>query len=1034
MFNTRIVRLLFVILGAFTLFAIAFVNSTQPINAAGVISGTVYVDYNMNGARDTGGTQPNYAVDSGVSGVTVTVIAANGATKSAITAANGSYSIDTSAAPALPSGPYRVEFTNFPAGYYPSAVGTNNSTTVRFTDGPASGVDLGILKPRDYSQNIPFLMTQVYNVGPGGAVDTIVRFPYNYSDELDGRLNSVDATNWTTAPSRTSSLAPTGLAYVDDVGSTFGLTWNNRTNNAYASAYLKRGARFGDLGSESTGAIYVISNATGATPAPSLYVDLNAVFGAGTAGANTHPVASTADWTADNATIAQVGKRSLGGLKLSADGSYLFTVNLADKRLYRIPTSGPLNSTTITRYDIPTSGLTTGGGTCAAADVRPFGLGRDSSGQIYVGGVCSAESEAADTKVHAFVWQFDGSGFTLVANRSLTFTRYAAAAEDRTWQRWQSTTGSIAQPEPMLTDIEFNGSDMVLGFRDRYGDQVVLPDFTRGYGDIMRACYNGSTWDFENNGSCGGVTAGGPGTNEGPGGGEYYADLNGDNREEGAWGGLVQVPGFNHVVSTFYDPVTYNSAGTRVNNYYTGGVQRYSNSTGLMLGAYDVYLDADLGNFGKANGGGDVEVLNDEAPVQIGNRVWNDADFDGIQDGNEPGIQNVTVQLWEDTDNDNSADTLVGTATTDANGNYIFGGPSNSNLSLPCGGPVDVRVAASADDAEENMSNNTVTTNNNDLELSADGATIQQVGMRWNSIAIPQGATITSAYIEFDPRSQGGVTGAGTPTITFKGQASDNAPTFTTGASNVSSRAKTSASASWSPGAWTAGTLYQTSDISAVIQEIVNRPGWTSGNSLAIITDSGVANNYRRAFSWDGSSTTAPRLVVNYSCGAPLKKNRRYEVRIPSSNFVSGAALESRSLSPANNDGSANGDSRDSDGTPYLGGAYVSLLTGSAGQNDHTYDFGFYLTPTAANVSLGGQILTKDGNGIRNVVVTLTEANGSSRSVTTGSFGRYVFNDIQVGQPVVVSVSAKRFVFKPDTRVINLEDNAVGIDFYGSSR
>jgi len=1034
MSSTRIFRTALSIFLTFAIFAIAFNESTRPINAAGVISGTVYHDYNMNGVRDTVATEPNYAVDAGVPGVTVTVIASNGATKSTTTAANGTYSIDTSAAPALPSGPYRVEFTSLPGGYYPSSVGTNNATTVRFTDGPASGIDLGILEPREYSQNIPFLMTQVFNVGLGGAVETIVRFPYNYADELDGRLDSIDPTSWTIAPSRTSVLNPTGLAYVDDVGATFGLTWNNRTNRAYAAAYLKRGARFGDLSSESTGAIYMISDATGATPTPSLYVDLNSVFGAGTAGANTHPVASTSDWSADNATIAEVGKRALGGLKLSADGSFLYTVNLADKRLYRIPTSGTLNSTTITRFDIPTTGLTTGGGTCAAADVRPFGLGRDSSGQIYVGGVCSAESEATNTKVHAFVWRFDGASFSLVANQSLTFTRYAAVAEDRSWQRWQSTTGSIAQPEPMLTDIEFNGNDMILGFRDRYGDQVVFPDFTRGYGDIMRACYNGSTWDFENNGTCGGVTAGGPGTNEGPGGGEYYSDLNGDGREEGGWGGLVQVPGFDHVVSTFYDPVSYNSAGTRVTNYYTGGVQRYSNSTGGMLGAYDVYLDADLGNFGKANGSGDVEVLNDEAPVQIGNRVWNDADTDGVQDGNESGIQNVTVQLWEDTDNDNSADTLVGTATTDANGNYIFGGPSNSNMNQqPCGS-VDVRVAASADDAEQNMGSNTVSITSPDLELSADGTTVQQVGMRWNSISIPQGATISSAYIEFDPRSQTGSTGAGSPTIVFRGQAADNAAAFTTGASNISSRTKTTASASWSPGTWTVGTLYQTGDLSAVIQEIVNRPGWSSGNSLAIITDSGVANNFRRANSWNGNAATAPRLVVNYSCNAPLKQGRRYEVRIPSSNFGSGQPLEGYSNSPANNDGTANGDSRDSDGTPFLGGVYVSLLTGSAGQNDHTYDFGFYLAPTAANVSVGGQVLTKEGNGIRNAVVRLTEADGTSRSVTTGAFGRYIFRDVQVGQPVVISVSAKRFVFSPGARVIDLEDNALEIDFYGSSR
>jgi hypothetical protein len=277
MFNIyKNMRYLFVVTA---MVAVAFfsIDRTEKAGAAGVISGTVYIDYNMNGVRDTGGAAPNYAVDAGVSGVTVTVTASNGASKNAVTNSVGVYSIDTSSAPALPAGPYRIEFTDLPAGHYPSSVGTDNGSSVRFADG-SSTVNFGIIKPAEYSQNIPFLMTQVYNVGPGGAVDTIVRFPYSYSDELDGRLNSIDATSWTAPPSRTALLAPTGIALVDEVGATFGLTWNNRTNRAYAAAYLKRGARFGDLSTESTGAIYMITDPTGTSPTSSLYVDLNPDF------------------------------------------------------------------------------------------------------------------------------------------------------------------------------------------------------------------------------------------------------------------------------------------------------------------------------------------------------------------------------------------------------------------------------------------------------------------------------------------------------------------------------------------------------------------------------------------------------------------------------------------------------------------------------------------------------------------------------------------------------------------------------------
>jgi hypothetical protein len=677
-------RILATIIIAFA-FSIVFSQFSDALKteASGTITGSVYVDYNMNGARNTNATAPNYAVDEGVGGATVSLYDSSGTLSGTATTCtalnsptafctgnnNGAYSLT-----ATGTGPYRVEFTNLPAGSNPSAIGTNNSTTVRFiADGNSSNVDLGVVAPAEYCQNVPMLVTNSYGVGDVD-FDTIVRYPYNYSDELDGRLNSVDSTSWTTAPSRTAALNPTSVAGADSIGSTFGLAWNKYADKLYSAAYLKRGAKFGGLSSESTGAIYVTSSPTAVSPSTALYVDLNAVFGAGTTGANTHPTATTTDWTADNATIPEIGKRGLGGMKISQDGATLYAVNLADRRLYVIPTSGTLNSTTITRFSVPTSGLAVTGGTCATADVRPFAVGRDRSGQIYVGAVCSAESETADAKLHAFIWRFSGSAFTLVANTALSFSRTAGTSEAATWQRWLATVPSstLNRAAPMITDIDFDGDDMILGLRDRYGDQIVLPDYYRGYGDVMRVCANGSNFTFENNGSCGGVTAGGSALNKGPGGGEYYSDLNGDSREEGALGGLVQVPGFNHVISTFYDPVSYNSAGTRVNNYYTAGIQRYSNTTGAMVGAYDVYLEADTGNFGKADGNGDSEVLCDKAPIQIGNRVWRDTDGDGVQDANENGIQNVTVRLYQ-------GSTLISSAVTDASGNYYFSSAAGTN-------------------------------------------------------------------------------------------------------------------------------------------------------------------------------------------------------------------------------------------------------------------------------------------------------------------------------------------------------------------
>ncbi len=75
--------------------------------------------------------------------------------------------------------------------------------------------------------------------------------------------------------------------------------------------------------------------------------------------------------------------------------------------------------------------------------------------------------------------------------------------------------------------------------------------------------------------------------------------------------------------------------------------------------------------------GADVSGINFgyNIPGQIGDRVWSDADGDGVQDAGEPGIAGVTVQLWLDDGDgifDNTVDTLVDTQVTDGTGLYLF--------------------------------------------------------------------------------------------------------------------------------------------------------------------------------------------------------------------------------------------------------------------------------------------------------------------------------------------------------------------------
>ncbi len=106
---------------------------------------------------------------------------------------------------------------------------------------------------------------------------------------------------------------------------------------------------------------------------------------------------------------------------------------------------------------------------------------------------------------------------------------------------------------------------------------------------------------------------------------------------------------------------------------------------------------------------------------------------------------------------------------------------------------------------------------------------------------------------------------SGSCSLTIRGQAADSAATFTTSNKNISNRAATTASTAWSPPAWptagAAGAAQRTADLSSVIQQIVNRPGWVSGNSLVLIFSGSCT---RIAKAWNGEAGAAPQLVVDY--------------------------------------------------------------------------------------------------------------------------------------------------------------------------
>lgn len=102
-------------------------------------------------------------------------------------------------------------------------------------------------------------------------------------------------------------------------------------------------------------------------------------------------------------------------------------------------------------------------------------------------------------------------------------------------------------------------------------------------------------------------------------------------------------------------------------------------------------------------------------------------------------------------------------------------------------------------------------------------------------------------------------------------------------------------------------------------------------------------------------------------------------------------------------------------------GRYIRVQLESPGTLLHLAEVEvFEGVPTAAQVSIGGRVAAADGAGIRNVVITLTDSNGATRTARTSSFGYFRFDEVEAGETYVLGVQSKRFTFSQPTRIINV--------------
>jgi len=197
-------------------------------------------------------------------------------------------------------------------------------------------------------------------------------------------------------------------------------------------------------------------------------------------------------------------------------------------------------------------------------------------------------------------------------------------------------------------------------------------------------------------------------------------------------------------------------------------------------------------------------------------------------------------------------------------------------------GTVETIIAQGMDDIEQSLLRGTIYYNSYDLDLGYDKrpeydkrheTDAQLIGLRFQKLSIPPNAVITNAYIEFTAAAADSSSGA---SYGISAHAVDNAPPFYSDRYSLQSLPRT-AVVKWNAATWRrVGERQRTGDLKTIVQEIVRRAGWRSGNAMAFVFDSAAGR--RIAYSRNGNPAKAPRLHVEWTLGVNLTARGTGEV------------------------------------------------------------------------------------------------------------------------------------------------------------
>ena len=339
----------------------------------------------------------------------------------------------------------------------------------------------------------------------------------------------------------------------------------------------------------------------------------------------------------------------------------------------------------------------------------------------------------------------------------------------------------------------------------------------------------------------------------------------------GAWSGTIAAGGSHNVVVTFAPTAVASYSGTvTVNSDATSGTATLA-ASGTGVAAVTVTKIIGLSGslaFGSVTNGAaatkTLTITNSGNATLTVSSISYPGGFSGAWSGTiaAGGSHNVVVTFAP-----TAVASYSGTVTvnSDATSGTATLAVSGTGMAAAAAQLLQVTIQAATDDAYE--ANGKMNTSALETVAGISDTTTNRAGYRFAAVSLPKTAKVTSAHLSL---AYNWASASQVNTVLY-GEASDKSATFSTATSNLTSRVRTSNNLPWNnmtmAAAW--GQTLVSPDITSIVQEIVSRPNWASGNPITILQyQSGSAQGTWEAVSFEGTKgTSCPTavLVINYT-------------------------------------------------------------------------------------------------------------------------------------------------------------------------